>query len=878
MEITKLQEEWREEVRAHYEQGMAEITAQFQTNPGSRKAIRNRTVLIDRIITHIRRKGEQALPKMPKMAILATGGYGRSEMFFHSDIDLMFLVEEGKEAQVTPLINLVLYLLWDLKLKIGHSVRSIPDAMVESLEDTTIRTNLLEARRITGSRTLAKQFFEVFNQKIVQGREREFIQDKLEERQERLEKHGDSRALLEPNIKNGKGGLRDLQTLMWLMRACYGVKTMGQIAALGKISQQELRDFRRARKFLHLVRLHLHDIAGRPEERLNFDAQRIIAERLGYRGREDSPNQMVERFMKRYFQVTRTVSQLTRTLCFLVEEEWGSSPRTGIRTLWKRGKLPDGLTISGNRLGFENLEVMKSQPQLMVEIFWYAHHVSIDIHPASWQMMTRNLKLIDREVRRNVAANEAFMQLLLDKKNPVLVLKKMNEAGVLGKFIPDFGRLAGQMQFDLYHTFTVDEHILTAIGYLHQMEQGELRETVPLAHEIWPRIQMRRVVYLALLCHDIAKGRGGSHHLKGVEIGLKLAKRFGFDHSEQQALGWLIEFHQHMSMIAFKRDLDDAKTIEHFSHQVQSLQWLKMLYVLTIADIHAVAPTIWNSWKAGLLETLYRRTERLLGGENQREQRKDVISHLQQALMKELPTENSEQIDAYLQGADRLSLRCYDAATHARIFPSWLVVQQGERFGIRFRSYPEQAITNVTIATRDRRGLFAQLAGVLALCGASIMDARIFTREDGVVVDRFAIQDEKGKAYDEERRQELIKSRLQQLLAGELDLADELSKVEKRYPAVHQPFVIPAKVFLDNEASSSHTLLEIQAVDRRGLLYQIAQLLTDMEITISTAHIATYGEKVVDSFYLKDAYGHKLHHWDKQRKLKECLMALLEED
>ena len=481
----------REQVQAQYEAGMATIHAEFAQNSDSRKAVRSRSALVDEVITSIRRSGAVELKKLPKMTVLATGGYGRGEMFFHSDIDLMFLVEEGKEKQAEPLINLILYLLWDLKLKVGHSVRSIGQAVAESLSDITIRTNLLEARRISGSQSLAKIFFKSFQAQVVKGREREFIEAKLQERSERLQQYGTSRAFLEPNVKQGRGALRDLQTLMWLMRACYGVKKMGGIAALGKMSQKELRDFRRARRFLHLVRQHLHDITGRAEERLTFDSQRQIAERLGYRGAEDNPNQSVERFMKRYFQVTRTVGQLTRTLCFLLEEEWGSAPRTGIRAMWKRQQLPDGLVITANRLHFDAPERLQENPELMIAIFWYMHRLNIDIHPAAWQMLTRNLRLINGALRKAKKANEYFLTLLLDSANPMLALKQMNESGVLGKFIPDFGLLAGQMQFDLYHTLTVDEHILTGIGYLHQLEAGEMVESVPLAGTLFSRIEMR---------------------------------------------------------------------------------------------------------------------------------------------------------------------------------------------------------------------------------------------------------------------------------------------------------------------------------------------------------------------------------------------------
>ncbi len=874
MDISALQAKLRDSVLAEYTQGMAEIREEFQANPSSRKAARNRAMLVDRTITHIRRAGEEKLPKLPKMAILATGGYGRNEMFFYSDVDIMFVIEEGGSEKLEPLINLILYLLWDLKLKVGHSVRTVKEAMSESLQDMKTRTNLLEARRITGSRTLAKHFLEEFDAQVIEGHEREFIDAKLLERAQRHQQFGESRALLEPNIKEGKGGLRDLQTLMWLMRACYGARKMAHIAALGKISDKELRDFRRARKFLHLVRLHLHDIAGRADERLSFDAQRQIAERFGYRGTETA-NQSVERFMKRYFQVTRTVGQLTRTLCLLLEDEWGNAPRTGIKAMWKRQKLPKGLEIKSNRLNFSSPKLFEQSPELMVGVFWYSHRLEIDIHPAAWQMLTRNIARLDKSVRHNQQANDYFLQLLLDTNNPVATLKHMNESGVLGKFIPDFGLLAGQMQFDLYHTFTVDEHILTAVGYLHQLEAAEMAEIVPLATTLMPQIQMRRVLYLGLLCHDIAKGRGGDHHLKGVDIGFKLAKRFGFEEAEQKTLAWLIEYHQHMSMVAFKRDLDDPQTIENFVQEVDSLNRLQMLYALTIADIHAVAPNIWNSWKGTLLETLYRKAERLLSGVDEEEEGYSTAI-LQKELGAEMVQTNPKDIAAYIEGADSISLEAYDMVSHSRIMSCWLAVHQGEDFGLRFWTDQENQITQATIATADRHGLFAQIAGVFAICGASITDARIFTRKDDIVIDRFAIQDENGKAFFEDRRQDRIRQRLKQVLSGELELEQAVEESEQRYPDSSYVFSQEPQILFDNEVSENHTLIELQCVDKRGLLYRVTNALAALGLSISTAHIATYGEKVVDVFYVKDGEGNKLTDAASRKKVRTKLLKQLQ--
>lgn len=875
METVTLDSAKKDKIINKYQSDMKDIMAEFHANPSSRKAIRQRSALMDKVITALRREAEASVARAPKIAVIATGGYGRGELFIHSDIDVMFLIEDDKHQQAEAVINLILYTLWDLQLKVGHSVRSVSEAIGESVKDITIRTNLLEARRVSGSRTLTNLFLQRFNEKVIKGRESEFIEAKLQERAERHQKQGESRALLEPNVKEGKGGLRDLQTLMWLMRACYGAHKMGEIATLGKISADELRDFRRARKFLHLVRLHLHDVAGRAEERLTLESQRQIAERLGYRG-ADTANQSVERFMKRYFQVTRTVGQLTRTLCFLLEEEWGKQPRTGIKAMWKSQQLPDGLIITANRLHFASAETLQEKPELMIGIFWYLHRLEIDIHPAAWQLLTRNLKIIDASLRKDEVANGYFMKLLLDTTNPVSSLKRMNESGVLGKFIPDFGLLAGQMQFDLYHTFTVDEHILTALDFLHRLESSQMVQIVPLVSSLFPTITQRRVMILALFCHDIAKGRGGSHHLKGVAIGEKLAKRFGFDKAEQKNLAWLIEHHQHLSMVAFKRDLDDNQTIEDFAAIVPSLEMLNMLYAMTVADIHAVAPNIWNSWKGDLLETLYRKTERVLN-QHKQEQREEVATaiDLQQALEATLPRVNPADITTYIEAADAVSLEAYDIATHIRIFPCWHAVKKGEPFGIRFKTQYAQHMTQVTIATKDKNGLFAQISGVFAVCGANIINARICTRQDDIVIDRFAIQNEAGQVFDEDRRQERICARLAQVLAGELDIEQALADAEQRYPNAAEVFEVESQIIIDNDSSHTHTLVEIHCADKRGLLYRVTNALAQAGCSISTAHIATYGEKVVDVFYIQTEDNQKLRDTAAQAALRAALQEVI---
>jgi [protein-PII] uridylyltransferase len=778
-----------------------------------------------------------------------------------------------RKAELEELASFILYLLWDLGLKIGHSVRNVNEALKEAREDITIRTNVLESRYIAGDKRPANEFTRRFQQEIVAHSQKEFVQAKLEEWRGRHEKLGASRYVLEPNVKEGKGGLRDLHTLIWLTNYCFGVTKMRDLHKLGRISKEELADFRRCRSFLYLVRLHLHDLTNRPDERLTFDAQRAIAERIGYRAQ--TVNQAVERFMKRYFLTTKTIGSLTRNLYFMLLEEYQPGASSALRVAGPA--LPEGFCLESGRLHFTDTEWIAAHPAKIIELFWLSHDRQCEIHPASWQWVTRHLRLIDRSVQQDAEANRLFVAMLTDTRNSEAGLRRMNESGVLGKFIPDFGRVIGQMQFDLYHTYTVDEHTIFALGILHRIELGELADVFPLATKVSQHIHLRRALYLGLLCHDIAKGRGGDHSHLGEEIARKLGKRFGFSATEMDTAAWLVKEHLLFAMTAFKRNLDDPLTIEHFADKVQSLQRLRLLVVLTVADIRAVGPTIWNSWKGTLLRDLYYKAERELG---ESEDSPLLSTHLQYRLREELaglsPQTPAEILEQYLEEAEPGFLEAYSADLHALFLPQWHKVTTGELpVAIHFNSNEQKSITEITVVAPDHKGLFASIAGVIAVTGATILHARITTRKDGIVIDRFGIQDMEGKAFSERRRQDRIAERLRQVLVGTLALQSELDDAEKRYPAVPASFKNDPVVFIDNRASARFSVIEMQCLDRRGLLYEIAHCLTQLGVNIASAHISTYGEVANDVFYVKDSYGLKIDSPIRQQQIIDALMQVM---
>ncbi|MGE3247463.1 MAG: [protein-PII] uridylyltransferase, partial [Beijerinckiaceae bacterium] len=497
-----------------------------------------------------------------RIAISAVGGYGRGTLAPGSDIDLLFLIPYKLTAWSESVIEAVLYMLWDLGQKVGHSTRSVDECIVQARGDMTIRTALLEARLILGDRALFSELDTQFDKQIVRKTAREFVAAKLSERDARVAKAGSSRYLVEPNVKEGKGGLRDLHTLFWIARYVYRVDTPGELVAAGLFDRQELRTYHQCEEFLWRVRCHLHFEAGRPEERLTFDYQRVIAERLGYV--THAGLSAVERFMKHYFLVAKDVGDLTAIVCAELEEsQTKSRPALDrfVSTLRRRRKLehPD-FKIEYDRITFVNDGIFENDPVNLIRMFWLADKYELAIHPDAVQQARRSLRRINADVRNDADANAMFLDILTSRKSPETVLRHMNEAGVLGKFIPDFGRVVAMMQFNMYHHYTVDEHTLRCIGILSRIEAGKLKEDHPLSTEVMPQLQNRRILYVALFLHDIAKGREEDHSIAGAAVARKLCPRLGMTRAETETVAWLVLHHLDMPNIAQGRDLSDRGT------------------------------------------------------------------------------------------------------------------------------------------------------------------------------------------------------------------------------------------------------------------------------------------------------------------------------
>jgi [protein-PII] uridylyltransferase len=811
-----------------------------------------------------------------RLLLVAVGGYGRGEMALHSDVDIAFVTPWKPTGWTEQAIEAILYLLWDLKLKVGHSSRSVDDMIRAAAGDHTIRTAVLESRYLWGDEALFDEVQARFWQEVAAGNAPAFVAEKLDERNARHRRMGDSRYVVEPNVKEGKGGLRDLHTLFWIGKYAYRVRSVPELVEAGLLSRQELRQFQRAERFLWAVRCHLHLIAGRAEERLTFDYQREIAERMNYADRPGkSP---VERFMRHYFLHAKTVGDLTGVFLAHLDEKFARrGSRLGLPTLRRRPRKLDGFVLDRGRLALPSDDFFRQDPVRLIQIFALADKYELEIHPLAMRAAGRDAKLIDNEVRADPKANALFLDVLTSPRNPETVLRWMNEAGIFGRFVPDFGRVVAQMQFDMYHHYTVDEHSIRAIGLLARIEKGELRDDHPLSTSLFKHIASRRVLYVAVLLHDIAKGRGGDHSLLGAEVARELCPRFGLSDAETETVAWLVRWHLLMSATAFKRDVSDPKTVADFVARVKSLERLRLLLILTVVDIRAVGPGVWNSWKRQLLRELFDAAEEMLRLGHKQRGRSDRVAAVQAELGTRLHWDESRfarlawhMPDSYwlAEPLDVLekNARFIDAADRspARVKPVAISVQE------------ERDATLITVYAKDQPGLFYRLAGAISLAGANVIDARIHTSTDGMALDNFLVQDLAGTPFDDPHRLQRLESSILDALAGQEPMVACLEA--KSLPLVRaEAFSIQPAVFIDNAASNRYTVVEVNARDRAALLSGLAQAIFQSKAVLHSAHIATYGERAVDVFYLTDSHGAKIESPARLKTLHSRLLKAASE-
>jgi [protein-PII] uridylyltransferase len=807
-----------------------------------------------------------------RIAVLGVGGYGRAEMAPQSDVDLLFLTPWKVTPWAESVIETMLYMLWDLKLKVGHSSRTVKDCVRLGREDVTIRTALLEHRFVCGHAPLAVDLGDRLWAELFRNSGPEFIEAKLAERSERHKRQGGQRYVLEPNVKEGKGGLRDLQTLYWIGKYLHRVPSAEGLVAAGLLSREEFDSFARAEDFLWAARSHLHFITGRPSDVLTFDLQVEVAKRMGYR--DTGGRRAVEHFMQDYFRLATRVGELTRV--FLTELEARHAKREaslfGIFRLTKRVKK--GYKMVQGRIDVTDPAAFLKDKLNLLRVFEEALRTKYLLHPNVMRIVAANLDLIDDDMREDPEAQRIFLDLLLMHGNPERALRRMNELGVLAAFIPEFEAIVAMMQFNVYHHYTVDEHIIQTISCLAQIEREELVEELPVASGILKAGVNRRVLYVALLLHDIGKGRPEDHSILGAHLARRIAPRLGLDAEECETVEWLVRYHLLMSDMAQKRDIGDPRTVRDFAKAVKTRKRLDLLTVLTVCDIRGVGPGTWNNWKAMLLRQLYKLTAEALEGGLESLNRENRQGDATRALAERLANWDKTVLEHEITRHYAPYWQGLSTDTH-EVFAMLLQGLGDDEIRIDLHPDADRDATRACFALADHPGIFSRLAGALALVGANVVDARTYTSKDGYATAVFWVQDIEGHPYEAARLPRL-RQMIDKTLKGEVVAREALKdrdKIKKR----EREFRFPTHITFDNDGSDIYTIIEVDTRDRPGLLYDLTRTLAVNTIYIASAVIATYGAQVVDTFYVKDMFGLKLHQKHRQEALERKLRQAIAE-
>ncbi|MGO4914037.1 [protein-PII] uridylyltransferase [Pseudogemmobacter sp. W21_MBD1_M6] len=859
--------------------GTEAIEAAFAKDPANaRPTVRAYAYLTDCIVEMALDVALRHLHPLPsptsgeKIALIAVGGYGRAEMAPYSDVDLLFLTPYKITPWAESVIESMLYILWDLRLKVGHASRTIKDSIRLAKEDYTIRTALLEHRYLGGDRTLAVELHDRLWSELFNTTGAEFIEAKLAERATRHKKQGGQRYVVEPNVKEGKGGLRDLQSLFWIAKYLHRVETVAELVRLGVFTQDEFNSFDKAETFLWAVRCHLHLISNRAMDQLNFDLQVEVAERMGYK--DHSGRRAVEHFMQDYFRHATRVGELTRIFLTSLEAIHAKKEPMLIGLFRRRRKVKDGYIVEQGRLNVADPKSWLSDNLNQLRIFEEALRTGLLLHPDAMRLLAANQHLIDDEMRSNKEAVRIFTDLLLKKGNPERALRRMNELGILGAFLPEFEPIVAMMQFNMYHHYTVDEHIIQCISTLAQIEREELIEELPIASRILHDGVNRKVLYVALLLHDIGKGRPEDHSVLGAQIARKVCPRLGLKPEECDTVEWLVRYHLLMSDMAQKRDIADPRTVRDFAKAVKTRKRLDLLTVLTVCDIRGVGPGTWNNWKAMLLRSLYNETasaletglEDLNRSARETEAKRDLREALADWDKKDLRVETARHYGPYWQGLP--------TSSHV-IFAKLLRDIKDNEIRVDLKPDIDRDATRACFALADHPGIFSRLAGALALVGANVVDARTYTSKDGYATAVFWIQDADGSPYETARLPRL-RSMIDKTLKGEVvprEALKDRDKLKKRERA----FRVPTSITFDNEGSEIYTIIEVDTRDRPGLLFDLTRTLANANVYIASAVIATFGAQAVDTFYVKDMFGLKFHSESKQKALEKRLRDAIEQ-
>lgn len=869
---------------------------------GGREICQGRAKVLDILLQYMWQSilatfSEQLRKEFPHLALVAIGGYGRAELNPYSDIDFMF-VHEGQVATsnkplpvLAKMMDGILYPLWDLGLKVGYSVRSVEDCVTAAREDMQSKTSLIEARLITGSETLFKKLEKAVVNKCVEGSETQYIAARLEDQATRHAKFGNSPFMQEPNIKNGCGGLRDYQNLVWMAYFKYRTKSIAELQQRELISESERKQLETAYDYLLRARNELQYHVSRPVDVLSKNVQPAVAHNLGFTDR--SPSIRLEKFMREYYTHARNIYLINRTL----EQRLALLPAPK-RLQFIRGLLPrrkvepqivDGFKFIDGYIHAAVPRVFRDQPRRLMRVFLHAQQRGLQLHPDLAQLIRSSLSLADRGFLQDEHVADTFLSILKERGNVSRILRQMHEVGLLGKYIPEFGKLTCLVQHEFYHQYTADEHTLVCLEKLDRV--WEAREE-PYAHysQLFREVERPHLLYLALLLHDAGKADPkGNHAHAGSELAERFAIRVGLDGSATHTLRVIIENHLTMATVSQRRDLEDPTVIQNFAKIIQNAETLKVLTLHTFADSLATSDKLWNDFKDALLWTLHRKAMPLLTGGTEFIRAEEVQRELlAEEIGRSLPGRVSmEELHAHFGSLPPRYFQIHNAPEITRdlaLTHRFLHLQFSEANALEpvvdWHNEPDRGYTVVKICTWDREGLFNSITGCLSAAGLNILSAQIFTRSDAIVLDTFFVTDANtGKLANREEREKFEVLLIKVLTGGEVDFAKLLAP-KRGHRAAYQSYEggqMPTKIHFDNE-NFGRTAVEVETEDRLGLLYTISLALADLDLNIMAAKIVTEKGAAIDTFYVTERDGQKIEDSSRQefitRKIRGAIDKL----
>lgn len=865
--------------RAYLHKCRALLLERHRAGTGGKEIVGAYTEMMDGLIRRLFEIASQdyirRYPSLnPRCTLIAQGGYGRRELNPYSDIDLLFLHTWKVTPYVEAVAEKILYTLWDIGLQVGHATRSIRVCLRLAAKDIKVKTALLETRYLAGDSALYGEFEKSVEEQLIRKSAERYVREKLEERQRRHESFGSSVYLLEPDVKEGEGGLRDIHTAIWIAKVRQKVNSLDSLLSRKVISAKDLTALKGAQDFLLRIRNELHFSSGKHEDQLTFEKQEGVSLALGFEGENNLKR--VEVFMRSYYLAAAKINRLTSLIIHRMIEPVSSNGDGA--TAGKQ--IRHGIRIARGNLYISDPAVLHSEPGNLISIFRDIQRHRVKISQGTRELIREHLSLIDEKFRRSAVANLPFFEILKWKEGVYDTLAEMHRCGVLGAFIPEFGRLLCMVLHDLYHIYTVDQHSLRLIMELERLRSGRFREALPLLTQLARGVEKIEILYLGLLFHDLGKGFGGGHSEIGSAMIKEIARRMRLNVDDAARVEFLVRHHLLLAQTAFRRDLEDEKTILNFAQTMGNITNMNRLYLLTYADIRSVGPAVWNNWKGSLLEELYQKAltvlEDLEKGEFKRTDRQAAVRRIRTRLRHQLsPQYGPEKVWHFVESMPER----YFLSTPEDQIPAHFQLMEkfkGQEFISHVRHFPERDCSEFVLCAKDRPGLFASIAGVLAALGLDILNARITTSKDGLILDVFRISySGRPEVVTDPRKWERVQSTLEETLGGRRDVVRLVAESEghpilkKRVPKVS------TVIEIDNEASDDFTIVEVYTQDRTGVLFTITYALHQLGLSIALAKISTNVDQVADVFYVADDRGGKIQDHERLEVIRRALYSKL---